>query len=180
MGNKRKFIGIIRSIKESDLKAIENLFSDWMINEETGAVSKKEVEHYLRYIKNSLNDQVLDDFNAGYLVAETSKREIVGIIAFRKPIKKILPFTTTPNPAELNHVFVAKEHRGEGIGSALIKKMLEVVKQRGYTEIIVRSGPMYKETGWGFYDKLSGFERISVLDETASGGKVSQLWRYLP
>lgn len=162
------FKGIIRSVTKQDLGAVEKILSAWLTNEET--------EHYLGFIKNSIDKSKESlQFDSNYLIAETKDKEVIGILGYRKPIPKMMPFAQTQNPAELNMLYVLPKKRGgQGVGTALVKEMENILNQKEYTEIIIRSAKKFETSGWGFYDQLPGFKRIAILNEENS--EEAQIW----
>lgn len=165
-----KFEGKIRTTSMEDLPAVKKILSAWL--------SSEEVIHYLGFIEDSIahaTESLIYDSN--YLVAETKDNEIVGVLGYRKPIPKIIQFTSTENPAELNMLYVSPEKRGgHGIGTALVNEMEKNLKTKKYTEIVIRSAKRFEEVGWGFYDKLPGFKRVGLMQQTSDNEEESQIW----
>jgi ribosomal protein S18 acetylase RimI-like enzyme len=162
------FNGTIRPIEVSDVAAVKVILTAWLRDDE--------VRHYLGFIESSIHLTLESrEYDSHYLIAETEDRNIVAILGYRKPIPKLLPFSHSSNPAELNMLYVIPERRGgQGIGTALVAAMEAKLLQKSYTEIIVRSAKRFERVGWGFYDKLSGFRRVGTIDEP--GREQSQVW----
>lgn len=156
----------IRPLDQTDLKKIDRILSDWL--------SKEEVDHYLDSIQAILSDpSPTPKFDSHYYVAVLDD-QVVGLSGFRQPNPKLLQFAHTQAPAELCMLYMAKEHRGKGIGKSLLNHVVHQVQKRHYQELIVRSAKKFINTGWGFYDKM-GFARVGQLDQ-ADDQKVSQIW----
>lgn len=64
-----------------------------------------------------------------FLVAE-AENHIVGTCAVK---------AESPKQAILRRLFVDPEHRGEGIGKALLKEALDFCRRRGYQEVEIRT-----------------------------------------
>lgn len=65
---------------------------------------------------------------------------------------------------------------GNGIGTALVQALEETARQKGFTEVVLNSGPRYENTGWGFYDKLPGFRRAGVAVQFYGEGGDAPVW----
>ena len=63
-----------------------------------------------------------------------------------------------------------------GVGSALVARLEDEARWRGYTEIVFNSGPRYKDTAWGFYDKLPGYSRVGVAEKLYGEGGDAPVW----
>ena len=87
-------------------------------------------------------------------------------------------FSITDNAIEIINLFVLPDQAKRGIGKALVDKVeWEAALVGGYSEIIVNSGPRYKETAWGFYDQLPGFSRVGILKDQYGPGRDAPVWR---
>ena len=60
---------------------------------------------------------------------------------------------------ELKRVFVRPGHQGEGVGTALVSRLIEWAKELGYTRMILETGELLAES-CHVYKKL-GFDKIS-------------------
>ena len=59
---------------------------------------------------------------------------------------------------------VSAEHRGQGIGKALMDRLVDVARDRGVRRIALHSDEL---SSWGFYEKY-GFQRVATFDEVIS------------
>jgi len=82
-----------------------------------------------------------------YFVAVTQDGNVVGSMGMRTPDPRLLQYVTTGKPIELVNAFVSKDYRRQGTGQALVHTIEKEAKQKGYTELIMDSGPRYKFTG---------------------------------
>ena len=140
---------------------IRDVLLDWLTPEEA--------EYYIVKI----NDQN-KLYDSHYYLALLNDK-VVGIIAYREPAPKVVRFTISEKPAEINMLYVGKEYcRGQGIGKTLLSYITDEVKGSGYTELVVRSAEKFKDTGWGFYDHMN-FSRAGELMPPESETR-SKVW----
>jgi ribosomal protein S18 acetylase RimI-like enzyme len=151
-----QFNGLIRYAQHGDIVPLRPILETWIRWE--GKIIRKEVEGNLANIQKSINGEIA----AKFLVAESTTGEVIGTIGFTPPDERLLSFANTERPIELINAYVSKEHRaGKGVGTALVKQVEEESLALGYTEVILNSGPRYKDTGWGFYDKI-GYSKAGI------------------
>ena len=149
-----KFDGLIRPIRIEDLKQVEAIIKPWL--------STEEISGYLRTIRDVIQSATPSKYNNHFFVA-VSDNKVIGIVAFRIPLPKLLPYSSTDNPAELNMLYVLDSYHGTGVGSALINKIINRTKKLKYTELIIRSAIRFKDVGWKFYDQFNGLHRVGLL-----------------
>lgn len=168
-----KFGGTVRLLREDDLSQIKLILETWVKSRDTGLLLPEEVEKNLQ----SMHDSCLRNDERIYFVAEESDGRVVGVIGMTHPSDVMLQFSATDRPVELVNAYVAKDQRyGKGVGRALVSKLEEEARKRGNTEIILNSGPRYKDSGWGFYDKLEGFQRIGVAEKLYGENGDAPVW----
>lgn len=178
------FQGRVRPLVALDIPHLKPILEHWLKNRETDQPLPDEVQEVRDYMQGSL-----DDTNyRRYLVAETQDGTIIGMIGYKPPEDKMLAWQTTNmpgrKPAELVNAYVAADDRfsqeqghGKGVGRALVSALEKQAVAEGFTDIILNSGPRYRETGWGFYDRLPGFQRIDVIKEMYGNGGDAPVWR---
>lgn len=168
------FSGKIRSLSDGDIPTLRPILATWVKDRASGQLLPEEVEEDLQVMLESIggkNDRT-------YLVAEDVDGSVIGVIGFKIPDPRMLPFTKTSKPTELVNAYVSQEHRaGKGVGRALVNKLEEEAKAKGFTEVVLNSGPRYKDTGWGFYDKLEGYQRVGIAECYYGEGGDAPVWR---
>ena len=171
---KKLFDGSVRGLRKEDIESLRPILATWIKDRETGQLLSNELEEDLRLMSESVDAKN----DRAYLVAEDLDGEVIGVMGFKRPDETMLTFTKTSSPAELTTAYVkSDERKGKGVGRALVAKLEEVAKQSGHTEIVLNSGPRYKDTGWGFYDKLPGYSRIGVAVGYYGEGGDAPVWR---
>jgi len=166
---------IVNRAEGKDIELLCPILETWLRDSETGELLPNEVEEVLRFVRKSVEghgDRV-------YLVARDDLGKVLGMVGFKPPEGRMREFAETGRTAELINAFVAREHRGEGVGRALVAKLEEEAKALGYKEIVLNSGPRYRDTGWGFYDKLEGYKRVGVIEDMYGEDKDAVVWRKL-
>ena len=111
-----------------------------------------------------------------YLVAENQTGEVVGVIGFTSPEARMYRFKLTARPVELVNAYVKQDERGGGVGRALVAELEKRAKDQDYTEVLLNSGPRYKGTGWGFYERV-GYTRVGVMKNRYGKGAHAPVWR---
>ncbi|OGG34423.1 hypothetical protein A2363_00530 [Candidatus Gottesmanbacteria bacterium RIFOXYB1_FULL_47_11] len=137
------FSGSIRPIQTSDLSLLKPILETWIRDSETHELLTEELESTLQAMEESIsgkNDRT-------YFVAVTQDGNVVGSMGMRTPDPRLLQYVTTGKPIELVNAFVSKDYRRQGTGQALVHTIEKEAKQKGYTELIMDSGPRYKFTG---------------------------------
>ena len=166
-----QFDGVIRFAKLNDIGQLRPILETWIRWE--GQIIKIEVEEVLKLVAESIEGKNDNHF----LVAETVDKEVIGMIGFKPPEKRMLPFSKTDKPVELINAYVAKKHRGgKGVGRALVNRLEQEAIKAGGEEVILNSGPRYKNSGWGFYDRI-GYENIGTARHYYGAGFHAPVWR---
>jgi ribosomal protein S18 acetylase RimI-like enzyme len=95
------------------------------------------------------------------------------------PLKIALAkFSRTDKPIEIVNAYVHRDYReGQGIGTTLVNALTQRAISRGNTEMLLDSGPRYKNTGWGFWDRQPGFERVGLAKNLYGRGLDAPVWR---
>lgn len=167
---KGRFSGQIRPLAQADLVQVRPILETYLRDRNTGALNTEEVQEDLDLMRQSCeggNDRV-------YLVADDGK-QVIGVIGMRTPSEAMQAFTSTERPVELVNAYVAERH--QGVGSALVERLEEEALIRYHTEIVLNSGPRYKDSGWGFYDNLPGYGRVGIATKLYGEGGDAPVWR---
>jgi len=171
-GHELTFTGTVRLIRAEDIPQLQPILETWIRDSATHQLLPDEVNDVIKAMQESMegkNDRV-------YLVAEGLDGQILGTVGLKNPDQLMRSFAKTDRPAELINAYVSKEQRGgKGVGSTLVKNLEAQAVARGYTEIVLNSGPRYKESGWGFYDRLPGYERGCMVENLYRSGP-AQVW----
>ncbi|MEI8143389.1 MAG: GNAT family N-acetyltransferase [Candidatus Berkelbacteria bacterium] len=137
-----------RNIEQSDLSSVRQLLTDWIsddieIDERVDEISQKP-QNFFVAIENE---------------------SVVGIMGFKPLDEKIIQFASNPNESiEIVSAFVSRAEKRKGTGKSLVAAIESEARRLHFKEILIWSGPRYRETGWAFYDNLSGYERVGFVD----------------
>jgi len=86
------------------------------------------------------------------------------------------PFASTARPVEMINAYVDSLHRqGRGVGTALVRELERLARASGYTEMMLNSGPRYRQSGWEFFDRL-GYERRGLAHDLYGEGQHAPVW----
>lgn len=174
----KRFSGVVRDLRNIDLPSLKPILATWIKDRDTGQPLTEEIEEDLQI----MSDSITHNNDRTYVVAETPEGEVIGIVGFKTPDVRMIPFTQTSKPAELVNAYVkSDERKGRGVGKALVSELENKARKAGYTEIVLNSGPRYKDTGWGFYDRLINnvdrYERVGVAEGYYGEGGDAPVWR---
>ena len=140
---------ILRSAQDSDLSCVLKMYKDALSYE--GCVWDEEYP----------NEEILaDDFKSGSLYIAVSKNETVGAISaiIDGDLDKIECWKIqSSNSISFARVVVAKEFLGQGYGTKMVEKMLNVFKESGWGVVRILVSPknlsamaIYKKLGFDF------------------------------
>lgn len=163
----------IRKPKAKDLPSLQRILERWVIDDQT----KERVTEDINDILDSVRRAIEAEAETRYRVAEI-KETVIGMVGLRPLTEpKILPFATTNAPFAIVHFYVsASYNKGKGVGRRLLLEMQKIAREAGGKELLVNSGRWYKDTGWGFYDKMFG-ERVTVLKDFYGKNSDAPVWR---
>lgn len=148
------FNGTIRTLEPRDLEPVEEILDLYWNDEFRSHLSDKLRE----------KDSILT-----WLVAEEDG-EVVGFASYRKAPERMKEYAKTDNVVEF--YVGAVKNRGQGVGTALLKRGLEEVRAQGYTEAVFFSGDTHQDS-WAFHD-ASGFKRVG--ESIAPSGENGHIW----
>lgn len=159
---KRRFSGRTRQMLMSDLQDVRIILEDAvLLSHDPPETQPGKVARYIDGIVESLEKRS----DSLYFVAETADGAVVGMVGMRKPTQEMHKFTTTDKALELINMYVLSGYRGgQGVGTALVEEFERVAIARGFTEVVLNSGPSFAETAWGFYDRRPGYNRVGIAE----------------
>lgn len=168
----KPFSGSVRRLREADLEPLRPILETWIKDRFSGDVIQEEVESVLQAMREStsgLSDRL-------YYVAENDAGEVIGTMGLRLvPDVRMLPYATTPRPAELVNAFIHPHFRREGYGHALVSIIEVEARSRGITEIILNSGPRYRYSGWGAWNNIFG-QPVALARDFYDLGAHAPVW----
>jgi len=167
--------GDIRPLQAADLPAIERILEIWIRDSPSSPALDTEIAEYRARMAGSLSG----DNGYRYLVAITEDGRIVGVVGMRPPSSEMLAFAASERPAEMINAYVETRHRkGSGVGSALVRELERLARDSGSTEMILNSGPRYRNSGWEFFDRL-GYTRRGLARDLYGEGQHAPVWSKL-
>lgn len=162
-----------RLVKREDVIKIKEIMTQWFRHWKTGELLQDEVDEAIDNINKSIDNP---DY-ARYIVIESVKDGVIGFAGLKSPIQEMKQFTTSPNSIELVNLFLDNKQRAKGYGKNLIDSVESHARAKGSDEIVLNSGPRYKDTAWGFYDSLPGYNRVGILKDFYGEGIEAPVWR---
>ncbi len=169
----RVFEGSIRPLLEADLIHIRPILETWIrFPVITGELIEEEVREVLREMKKSL----ATPNNKKFLVAISPDGTVAGVMGYQPLRDEMHRFAQTDKSGEIINANVLNQQRGTGIGSALVQAIGESAKKDGFKEILLNSGPRYKDTAWEFYNKHFG-QPVGELKDFYGPGFSAPVWR---
>jgi GNAT superfamily N-acetyltransferase len=166
----------IRDVQPADLSQLRPLLESWIRDSETGQLITDEVNDTLLAIEGVANGT---NQERKYVVAESRDGRVLGIMGMIDANKKLTSLASTSgetHAVELINAFVSPEARGRGIGGLLVKNLVIVARGLAYDEVLVESGPRYKDTGWQFWTSIFG-EPVAVHKDAFGPGRDAPVWR---
>ena len=134
-----------------DLHKITEIMSFW--------VEEDEVEKYIERIKNEIEGKT--EFNIHFWVVKDND-EVVGVTGLCDPLPNILKFAKTKYPGELKILYLDPNSRGKGIGRKLLVFIENEARKQGYKEILIRSAKRFRDTAYGFYERM-GYSKVGMI-----------------
>ncbi|MDO8561270.1 MAG: GNAT family N-acetyltransferase [bacterium] len=161
-----------RGPKEGDLAQLSAILEPWVRDRETGEPLPEEVNSILEAVRADISG----NSDVRYVVAE-GRNKVIGVMGLKPISEAMRQYALTANPAEIVNAFVDPSQRGgKGVGSTLIAAVEAAARESGYTELLLNSGPRYKDTAWGFYTKIYG-KPVAVIKDMYGMGGDAPVWR---
>lgn len=162
----------VRQLGEQDIDSLTPILEQWVRDPETSLVIDDEVADIQDKMRSSLAGANSD---RQYLVAEDENGLVTGVMGIANPSDDMKGFAQTDNPIEIVNAFADIQAQNKGVGSELLNNVFSLTKALGATEIIVNSGPRYKDSAWAFYDKkFDG--RLTILKDKYGPGLDAPVW----
>jgi GNAT superfamily N-acetyltransferase len=130
----------IRRATQDDLAAVSELFYRW---EEEGCT---------RGLQGESPGMLRDRLGPWFLVAERGG-ELVGLVVGERKSEHACVFDV-PEYLEVQDLYVAPEHRGCGIGTALMRALLEQAEEAGLEQWTVYTGNRDWRRIMAFYERF--------------------------
>ncbi|MGC9603140.1 MAG: GNAT family N-acetyltransferase [Minisyncoccia bacterium] len=156
---------IIDKPKLGDLGEIRKILAQWTDN--------PEVEKYVKRIQDEITRKI--EFNTHYWVARYSGMP-VGIVGLCDPLPQVLPFAKTSRPGKFKILYVDGAYRGKGIGKKLVDFLENEARKEGYAEVLARSAERYRDTSYGFYEKM-GYKNVGTVYAGEDRSKPMRVFR---
>lgn len=115
-----------------------------------------------------LSDAITDNPEKFYVAKD--RDEVVGVLGYKNPPDYFNEFVKTDNPVEL--YVIASKYKRKGIGMNLKEKMIDVAREKGFSEIVLFS-PGTHDSSWEFHDTLN-FQRMGEV--TPPDDDVGHVW----
>lgn len=169
-----KFSGYVRPLQASDIPHLKPILETWLrFPTITGELLTEEVRTTLEEIEKSLRHENKKQF----FVAQSPDGSVSGMMGIQPPDLAMRTFARTTHPAEIINAYVHfDERQGKGVGSALVSAVEDESRKQGFEELLLNSGPRYKETGWPFWKKTFG-EPVGVLKNHYGPTNDAPVWR---
>ena len=169
-----KFKGTVRHLMPADIPQLRPILETWLrFPTITGELLTEEVRETLEEIEKSLTHENDKQF----FVAQSPDGTIAGMMGIQPLREEMKVYALTRHPVEIINAYVHfDERKGKGIGRALVKAIEEETYNRGYEEVLLNSGPRYKETGWPFWNKTLG-PSVGVLKDFYGPTFDAPVWR---
>ena len=168
-----RFNGVVRPLREGDIPSLRKISEYWL--QDNGVIAYDEVDGDMVTLRTCLAER-----NAKHMfVAETQGGRVVGMMGLsEKPKEPLMPFVKTDDPCELIVAYVHPNHQGgQGVGTALITANQNLARSMGKKEILLESGPRHKDSGYPFYDKQPGFQRVGTIKDFYGEGLDTVVWQ---
>lgn len=160
---------VVRQAQVGDAETVLAIAREWV-----KSPSGETIEDEITEIKEALERSVGENPDRSYIVAELGG-EVVGVMGLTVPNELMRQHAQTDNPVEIVNAFVRRDLRGAGVGGKLLDNVFEQARIGSFDEVIVNSGPRYKDTAWSFYDKKFGTPR-AILKDYYGAGRDAPFW----
>lgn len=139
---------VFRKYENKDKGEVADIFSKYWTDEE-----------FLDELSKSLCSKEC------YFYVATEGEEVLGVVGLRNIPKYLSKYSDTDNPVEL--YVIASKYQNKGSGSFLLEKIINEVKDIGFTEILCYSPETHRDS-WDFYER-QGFLKSGIINDPDDG-----------
>ncbi len=143
---------VIRKAWKKDLERVRQILSQWVDEEET--------EKYVKRVKDGMSGK--SEYGMRFWVVE-DEDQVVGVCGLADPLPITLKYSKGKKPIEIKILYLDETKRGKGLGKFAIDRMETEARRVGHDEMLVRSGEQFKDTAYGFYQKM-GYKLVGKLE----------------
>jgi len=173
-----------REPKLEDIDSLRSILERSLIDSETGSPITEEIQSTLDRVTGFISDE---ETPFRYLIAQSADGTIIGMMGLTRPDEEMSAYANDPAAAvELVNAFVDPEIRKSGAGKKLVEDLLTQARANGAKEVVVNSGPRYRETGWAFWARVmsdvkdeerKGYGETALLKDRYGEGLDAMVWR---
>ncbi len=169
-----KFRGSVRPLQSSDIAHLKPILETWIrFPTITGKLLTEEVRETIEEIEKSLTHENGKQF----FIAQSQDGAVLGMMGMQPISWDMRPFAHTQHPVEIINAYVHfDERQGKGVGKTLVAAIETESINQGCEELLLNSGPRYKETGWPFWRKTFG-EPVGILKDHYGPTFDAPVWR---
>lgn len=172
MGRNFKTTGVVRELEARALPSVRRILESRIRAPDSGEVLTDEVAEVIETMRRAVEGREV----ARFLAAVTGAGTVVGVLGMRPLAPAMKGYARGKRPIEMVHAFVAVGGAAKGVGSSLVEALESRARQDGHDEMLLNSGPRYASTGWGFFDRQPGYERLGVLENYYGQGQHAPVW----
>jgi len=143
----------IRRARKKDLERVRQILSQWVDEEET--------EKYVKRVKDEMSGK--SEYGMRFWVVE-DENQVVGVCGLADPLPVALKFSQGKKPVEIKILYLDETKRGKGLGKFAIDWLETEARRDGHDGMLVRSGEQFKDTAYGFYQKM-GYKLVGKLEK---------------
>jgi GNAT superfamily N-acetyltransferase len=138
-----------------DIPRVGEIMEQW--------TKKEEVDKYSERIRREILGE--NKYNMQFFVVKDSGK-IIGVGGISDIHPKVKKFSKKKNPGAIKIIYLDDAARGKGYGRFLLENLESVANENNYDELLIRSAERYRDTAYGFYEKM-GYEQVGEVQ----GGK---------
>jgi GNAT superfamily N-acetyltransferase len=162
----------IRSVCDGDLDRIKSILEEWVVDE-TGSPLPTEIQSDVDLISESLHGRG----DCEFFVAEDDASDVVGVAGLAWFDLAAELSAETERPVEVVTVYVRRDHRGLGLGRALLDEVEARASALGFATLLAVSGSRNRESGYPFWRRRYG-EPWRWDEDYFAPGAERVVWRH--